>query len=165
MDLMLVHTATWLHVWQPDHHLGWGALQKQIRATCPNDSGYTESLDITGEAGCPQYIEYKHTKTSVLDPRDVMPSCVLRVSLGDLYNIQQLTMKVWSFQEVRGWFPNPLGVPYTDFEPSSRFTAWVIIVVVILRCTLGKLLYTLTCTWILTLVVQPPLSHLLVPIS
>ena len=45
-------------------------------------------------------------------------------------------MKVWSFQ-VRGWFPNPPGVPYTDFEPSSRFTAWVMIVV-ILRRTLGN---------------------------
>ena len=46
MDLMLVHIATWLHVWQPDHHLGWQALQRQIWATYANNCGYTEGFGL-----------------------------------------------------------------------------------------------------------------------
>ena len=87
---------------------------------------YRRFWTLLGQLGLwnhPQYIEYKQTKTSVLDCRDVMPDCVLRVSIGDLYYYSHLQYKVWSFQEVRGRFPNPPGVPYTDFEPSSRFLA------------------------------------------
>ena len=55
--------------------------------------------------------------------RDVMPTCVLMVSLGVYYVKVTCIYKVWSFQEVQGRYPNPPGVPYTDFAPTSRFTA------------------------------------------
>ena len=63
-------------------------------------------------------MDYKRTKTSILDSRDVMLDCVLRVSL---VSFMQLTIQSVSFQEVRGRFPNLPGIPHTDFEPSSHF--------------------------------------------
>ena len=87
---------------------------------------YRKFWTLLGQLGVwnhPDYITHKQTKTSILDSRDVMSDCVLRVSLADLYSHSNLHYKVWSFQEVWGRFPNPPGVPYTDFEPSSRFTA------------------------------------------
>ena len=79
---------------------------------------YRKFLTLLGQLGVwnhPEYLDYKHIKTSVLDSRDVMCNCVLRVSFV------QLTIQTVSFQEVRGQFPNPPGIPYTDFKPSSRF--------------------------------------------
>ena len=46
---------------------------------------YRRFWTLLGKLGVwnhPSYIAYKCTKTSVLDSRDVMPECVLRVSLG-----------------------------------------------------------------------------------
>ena len=72
----------------------------------------------------PQYLEYKRTETNILDARDVMPDCVLRLRVVCFLKHAHLQYTVLFFQEVRGRFPNPPGVPYTDFEPSSRFIVW-----------------------------------------
>ena len=106
---------------------------------------YRKFWTLLGHLGVwnhPEYLDYKHTKTSVLDSWDVMPDCVLRVSL---VSFMQLTIQSVSFQEVHGQFLNPPGTPYTDFEPSSHFAVWVLIITM-LRCAHVSLLYTLACS-------------------
>ncbi len=65
---------------------------------------------------------YKVTKTSAHDRRDVMPDCVLRVSSTEMMPTSQCKYDHYTFlQEVRERFPNPAGVPYTDFKSSTSF--------------------------------------------
>ena len=60
---------------------------------------------------------YMVTKTSVHDRRDVMPDSTLR--LNDAHLQVQSNYMIVPFQEVCGWFPNPAGVPFTDFQSST----------------------------------------------
>lgn len=86
---------------------------------------YSKFWTLLGQLGVwshPLYLEYKQTKTAIHDKREVMPDCVLRVSHNlKLTNIKIITTS--SQQDVRRRFPNPDGVPYTDYQPTSRYIA------------------------------------------
>lgn len=67
-----------------------------------------------------EYLSRKSQITHQDDPREIIPVCVVNVSkkriliqCSDHYN-----KSVCIFQEVRRRYPNPKGIPYTDYIPS-----------------------------------------------
>ena len=68
----------------------------------------------------PLYLNERVAHTTLTDIREVMPKCVVTVSYIVLF-LTHTSHKLctWFFLDVRRRFPNPPGVAYKDFEPSS----------------------------------------------
>jgi hypothetical protein len=65
-------------------------------------------MDAIGLWRHPEYLSKKEQRTARDDPREIMPSCIVKV-----YNITLHS------QDVRRRYPNPPDVPYADY--SSTF--------------------------------------------
>jgi len=67
----------------------------------------------------PTYLERKGRHTHVDNKRDVMPDCLTKVCRPYMYACLELTKCYFLYiQEIRRRFPNPEGIPYTDFQGS-----------------------------------------------
>ena len=73
---------------------------------------FWQLLDNLGEWNNPDYLRKKRRKTIEDDPREILPKCVVQVSTKDT-SVYIITSP--STQEIRRRYPNPEGVPYTDY--------------------------------------------------
>jgi hypothetical protein len=58
----------------------------------------------------------KREITGIDDPREIIPQCIITVTTH-AFNMH-MSKAVTSLQEIRRRYPNPEGVPYTDYLPS-----------------------------------------------
>ena len=61
-----------------------GSAEASLSNQCKRYKLYRKFWSLLGRLGVwndPVYLQYKQTKTSLNDPRDVMPNCVLTVSI------------------------------------------------------------------------------------
>jgi len=66
----------------------------------------------------PLYLAYKATKATFHDIRNIMPDCVTTVSCEQHYYVMSLNTIL---QDIRRRYPNPDGIVYTDFIPSTPY--------------------------------------------
>ena len=65
------------------------------------------------------YLSRKRQITHEDDPREIIPVCVVNVSnKRNVVFSLIITQYINCFQEVRRRYPNPKGIPYTDYIPS-----------------------------------------------
>ena len=60
-----------------------GSAEAHLSNNCKRYKLYRKFWTLLGQLGVwnnPVYLQYKQTKTSLNDPRDIMPNCKLRVS-------------------------------------------------------------------------------------
>ena len=69
--------------------------------------------------GHPVYLSKKQAITSLLDQREILPKCVVKVKFITVSGIAVYKINTITFQDIRERYPNPLDLPYVGYISTS----------------------------------------------